>query len=135
MDNASSCDSLAQALGLLLFERYNIHFHADNGRIRCLAHIINLVVQALLSGLEEAEDPDFLDQYFLNKHVPFHFNISDDEELKAMEADEDQESVPNDVEEIDDSDDGLMDAESLSALKKVSFFYFIMYSMLKLIYL
>ncbi|THU91229.1 hypothetical protein K435DRAFT_572732, partial [Dendrothele bispora CBS 962.96] len=55
MDNASSCDTMAHALGLLLSKRYSIHFHPENNRIRCLAHVVNLVVQAILKALDEVD--------------------------------------------------------------------------------
>jgi hypothetical protein len=72
MDNASSCDVLARILGTLLMERYGLPFHSANARIRCLAHIVNIVVQTVLKQLDEAEDPDVLDWFDGTKHLPIH---------------------------------------------------------------
>ncbi|KAF5372244.1 hypothetical protein D9758_004983 [Tetrapyrgos nigripes] len=116
MDNASSCDTLATALGVLLEERYRIHFHPENNCIRCLAHIVNLVVQAVLRGLEEAEAIDDNDYFLLNKDAPIHYNEDDDEDLKAMEAEKFDEDGSADDEMDFELPEG---ASSLSALKRL----------------
>ena len=63
MDNASTNDVLAHTLGILLLKRYKIHFSPENGQIRCLAHVVNLVqvVQKILHELFEADDPALQD--------------------------------------------------------------------------
>jgi hypothetical protein len=63
LDNASSCDVLARTAGLLLLQKYKIEFHSENGRIRCMAHVVNLIVQAILSELDEGDNPDIFDWF------------------------------------------------------------------------
>jgi hypothetical protein len=60
MDNTSNCNVLARVLGILLMERYGISFHSDIARIRCLAHVVNIVVQTILMELDKAEDPELV---------------------------------------------------------------------------
>ncbi len=128
MDNASSCDTLARVLGLLLFERYNIHFTFQNNRIRCLAHVVNLVVQAILNNLDEADDPEIVDDFMKHRDLPIHYEMEQDDVLREMEAEADAAnsngSSGGDASKVgDDDDDGFndlpSDADDLSALKKV----------------
>jgi hypothetical protein len=121
MDNASNCDVLARVLGILLMERYGMEFHSDNARIRCLAHVVNIVVQTLLKQLNEAEDPEILDWFEGSRHLPVHYDGDEDEEVKAMEA-EDLVAAEDGRTEIDEilEDELLKDASSLSVVKKVS---------------
>lgn len=88
MDNASANTVLARTLSGLLMERYGIHFSPENGQIRCLAHVVNLVVQQILSALINADDPTVNDWYLLHKFLPFHYDVEGDEELRALEDDE-----------------------------------------------
>ncbi len=53
--------------------------------IRCIAHVINLVVQAFLFGINEGDDPEMDDWYELNKDAPVHFDINKDEEQQALD--------------------------------------------------
>jgi hypothetical protein len=116
MDNASSCDVLARVLGVLLMERYGLTFHSDNARIRCLAHIVNITVQALLKELDEADDVDWFDWFEGNKHLPIHYDPDDDDEQMEMEAE-----VLDDIEGTDKVLDEELpeDPSSLSVVKKV----------------
>lgn len=86
-------DVLARTLTGLLMQKYGIHFSPENGQIRCLAHVVNLVVQKILASLIDADDPDDNDWYLLHKFLPFHYEVDDDEELNAME---DGETVAGD---------------------------------------
>ncbi|KZT04760.1 uncharacterized protein LAESUDRAFT_760793 [Laetiporus sulphureus 93-53] len=88
MDNASINDVLARTLGPILMECYGIPFNATNGQIWCLAHIVNLVVQKILSALGEAKDPDEDDYYLLYKFLSFHYRPDVDEDLKKLEKEE-----------------------------------------------
>lgn len=125
MDNASSCDVLARTVGKILLDRYHINFHEDNNRARCLAHVVNLVVQSILASLGEAKDPDDDDNFLSNKSQPFHFDADNDEDVLAMENevyDEDEEVEDSD-EQIDEIVEEAMKQGSkgkLSAVKKVS---------------
>ena len=86
MDNASACDALARYLVLLLNERYKINLTVENNRVRCLAHIVNLVVQEILSHMNEVDSPSIVDLFLLSKHLPHHYNVDEDEEVLDMEA-------------------------------------------------
>ena len=90
MDNASICDVLARATGILLLKKYGLKFHEENAQIWCIAHIVNLIIQALLTSLNEAEDPDIDDYYIPNKHLPFHYDPYDDDEVQQMEAEDEE---------------------------------------------
>lgn len=129
MDNASTNDVLARTLGILLLKRYGIQFSPENGQIRCLAHVVNLVVQKILSELDEADDPALRDYYEANKHLPIHYDPNEDEEIQAFhnEADENVESDSEDdgdEEEEEDLEDDLLNDPNQpgarTAVKKVS---------------
>jgi hypothetical protein len=130
MDNASVCDVLARAAGVMLLQKYGLNFHAQNARIRCMAHVVNLIVQALLAALNEADDPEKDDYYIPNKHLPFHYDLDDDDEVQEMEAegnkpdDEDEEfeellNVP-DLENEELDNEVTAKVVNLSEVKKVS---------------
>lgn len=125
MDNAPSMDVLARILGILLSERYGLSFHSDNARIRCLAHIINIVVQTILKYLDEADDPNLVDYYETMKNLPVHYNPDEDEELKEMEQEKYDETESSEVGEDEVSAEELPeDAEALSPVKKVRSIYY-----------
>jgi hypothetical protein len=90
--------------------------------IRCIAHVINLVVQALLAAMDEADDPAVVDYFTLHRDAPIHYNIDEDQDQAALEA----EGVDNDAMEIDDEEPepfghGDDETSQLSPLKRVSF--------------
>jgi hypothetical protein len=133
MDNASVCDVLARAAGVMLLQKYGLDFHAQNARIRCMAHVVNLIVQALLAALNEADDPDKDDYYIPNKHLPFHYDPDDDDdEVQEMEAEGNQQDDGGEDEEFEellnmpDLENEELDNEvtakvvNLSEVKKVS---------------
>lgn len=71
-------------------ERYGVPFHPNNSHIRCLAHVVNLVAQKVLSVAKEVDDPDFQDYYEqLNKQFPVHYDLDGDEDLRNFENEED----------------------------------------------
>ena len=86
MDNATTNDVLARTLARLLLDRYGLKFETQNAQIRCLAHVVNLIVQKILATLEEAEAPEALDYYLLNKFQEFHYDPKDDKELQELES-------------------------------------------------
>lgn len=102
LDNAAPNNVLIAALSRLLCDKYDIPFVAENSQIRCLAHIVNLVVQKILAALEEADDPDIHDYY--SKDVPFHYNPDDDQDLKDLEN-EDDSGFASDIEDEEDDDE------------------------------
>jgi len=123
VDNAKANDVLICILSSLLVQKFSIQFVSGNAHIRCLAHVVNLVVQKILSALGEADDPEIKD-YFeeFMKDVPIHYDADNDEALKEFENKEDI-----DTDDDDDLDDDLFTkpveaepmAEKSSALQKV----------------
>ncbi|KAH9025003.1 hypothetical protein EDB83DRAFT_2170861, partial [Lactarius deliciosus] len=64
-----------------LMELYGVPFHPNNSHIHCLAHVVNLVAQKILSVAKEVDDPEFQDYYeHLNKQFPVHYDPDSDEE-------------------------------------------------------
>jgi hypothetical protein len=125
LDNVSSNTVLSRIVGQKLMERYGVPFHPDNSHIRCLAHVVNLVVQKILSVAKEVDDPEFQDYYEqLNKQFPVHYDIDSDEELRNFENEEVDESKAQ-----RDLSDGLVDQESgeqdhfsgMGAIERVSY--------------
>ncbi|KAF4612503.1 hypothetical protein D9613_012755 [Agrocybe pediades] len=84
-DNASVNDVLVATTGRLLLARYGIPFTPDM-HIRCIAHVINLVVQSFLHALDEAADPETEDWYDLNKSAPLHYDITKDPDQIALDT-------------------------------------------------
>ncbi|KAH9912012.1 ribonuclease H-like domain-containing protein [Fomitopsis serialis] len=121
MDNASTNDVLARTLTGLLLEKYGIHFSPENGQIRCLAHVVNLVVQKILASIIDAEDPDENDWYLLHKFLPFHYDLEDDDELNAMEEEEAaaMDEKLADLCSDEDKDTPISDEEILNAVQKL----------------
>jgi len=76
----------------------------DNAQIRCLAHVVNLVVQKILAVLDEADDPELNDYYEMMKDLPVHYDADNDEALKEFENEKDDFSE----DDWEDSDDELM---------------------------
>jgi hypothetical protein len=85
LDNASPNDVLLRALARLLQEKFDLQFVPANSQIRCLAHVVNLVVQKILAALGNVVDPDVTDDYLPNKDVPFHYNPDNDPALDELE--------------------------------------------------
>jgi len=87
-----------------------------------------LVVQKILSVLDEADDPDLHDYYETMKDLPIHYNGDNDEALKEFESEENTFSE-DDGEDSDEEflrepeADGTAQSSGkkvLSALQKVS---------------
>jgi hypothetical protein len=118
-----NCNVLAHVLGILLMERYGMQFHSENAQIWCLAHAVNIVVQTLLKQLNEAEDPDILNWFDANKHLLIHYDVDNDEDVKAMEA-EDLVEAEDGSTELDNilKDELPKNTASMSVVKKISCF-------------
>ncbi|KAF4618026.1 hypothetical protein D9613_012868 [Agrocybe pediades] len=81
---------------------------SEDMHIRCVAHVINLVVQAFLAGMDEAEDPEQLDWYeTYHKKDPIHYDVNEDPEQKALdnEVDGDEDSDDENWEEFGSDDE------------------------------
>jgi hypothetical protein len=60
-----------------------------------VCHVVNLVVQAVLAALGEADDPDNIDYYTLNKEQPLHLDIDTDPDQIEL----DNEEFPDEVDD------------------------------------
>ena len=56
-----------------------------------MCHIVNLVVQAILTTLREADNPDEVDYFTLNKEQPFHLDIDADPDQIELDHEEFQD--------------------------------------------
>jgi len=119
-DNASVNDVIVQTAARCLLERYDIP-PTDDMHIRCIAHVINLVVQAFLAALDEAPDPDIHDLFDDAQDFPLHYDVGVDDAQIELEAE-----VINEDELMDDDEllhifeDDLDSLSKESALKRVS---------------
>lgn len=139
-DNATTNDDIFRNVSCYLLNLYSVNEHPDR-HIWCLAHVINLVVQAILAGLNEADpmydDPidelrnDDQNNYYLqNKDTPIHYDASSDPAQAELEAERDVDMAMEfvDVGEFDNEllgianevGDELNELGLMSALKKVS---------------
>ncbi|KZP28151.1 hypothetical protein FIBSPDRAFT_729779 [Athelia psychrophila] len=98
-------------------ERYGLAFHSDNARIRCLVHIVNIVVQTLLKELDEAEVPDINNYFNMMKSLPVHYNPNNDEDLQEMEGEDFADLDSAEIKEMLDQELGDVPK---SAVKKAS---------------
>jgi hypothetical protein len=105
-DNASVNDVLIATVARILLAKYGIP-ESTNLHIRCTCHVVNLVVQDILAALGEADDPDDIDYYSLNKEQPFHLDIDTDSDQVAM----DNEEFDDDADESDESESINMEEE------------------------
>jgi hypothetical protein len=58
-----------------------------------VCHVVNLVVQAVLAALGEADDPDEVDYYTLNKEQLLHLDIDADADQIELDSEEFQDEV------------------------------------------
>lgn len=93
-DNASVNDVLISTVSRILLAKYGIP-QSPNLHIRCVCHVVNLVVQAILAALGEADDPDEIDYYTLNREQPLHLDIDANPEQIEL----DREKFPDEVED------------------------------------
>ncbi|KAJ2922967.1 hypothetical protein H1R20_g14147, partial [Candolleomyces eurysporus] len=112
-DNATVNDVIFQTAARYLLSLYNIPENTDR-HIRCLAHVINLVVQAMMASLDEADPCDDFsddnDYFLLHKDAPIYYNVAEDEAQNELEGSRDA-----DMEVEEDEGDEEVDA-ALSAL-------------------
>ena len=63
-------------------ELYSIPFHPNNSHIHCLAHVVNLVVQKMLSVAKNVDELELQDYYkCLNKQFLVHYDLNNDDKL------------------------------------------------------
>jgi hypothetical protein len=103
----------------LMLARYGIPYTPDM-HIRCIAHVVNLVVQAFLAAMDEADDPDMLDYFTLHKDAPLHYDVNEDKDQAELEAEADNDDPTMDVDEDPEPSGIEEDQGGLSPLKRVS---------------
>jgi hypothetical protein len=108
-DNASVNNVIVETTAQCLLQHYSIPFMPDT-HIRCIAHVINLIMQAFLAGMDKADDPNILDYYTLHKDAPVHYDVDENKDQQALEAEEIEDDDGMDV-DVDDMD---MDDEELT---------------------
>lgn len=122
-DNASVNDVIVATAARCLLARYGIPFTEDM-HIRCIAHVINLVVQAFLHAIDEAVDPEVEDWYELNKDEPIYYDISKDPDQIELEDEEipkgDKGGIVIEGDgDIEDDDAEVLDAEEIESIEEV----------------
>ncbi|KAF8335608.1 hypothetical protein F5887DRAFT_891923 [Amanita rubescens] len=122
MDNASTNNVLARTLSHWLISKFDIQFIPENGYIRCLAHVVNLVVQELLSKLGEVENPNTVDYYKTDQTAPLHYEAPDDEFCEEDGREVESDDAEENDEDREDSE--LMEmlgneGSAMSAVKKL----------------
>jgi len=72
--------------------------------------------------LDKAEDPDNLNWFDINKHLPAHYDVDQDEDLQEMEAEVLEDDTVDGTTEIDEvlGDELPKDVALLSVVKRVS---------------
>ncbi|KAI9457663.1 hypothetical protein F5148DRAFT_1287610 [Russula earlei] len=98
-DNASVNDVIISTVACILLAKYGIP-QSPNLHIHCICHIVNLVVQAILAALREADNPGEVDHYTLNKEQPLHLDINTDPDQIELDSEEFQDEVEDDEDNI-----------------------------------
>ena len=80
----------------ILLAKYGIP-QSPNLHIRCICHVVNLVVQAILATLGEVDNPDEIDYYSLNKEQPFHLDIDADPDQVELDNEEFEDRAEGEV--------------------------------------
>lgn len=108
-DNASVNDTLVAVAARVLLAKYGIPASPQNMHVRCMCHVVNLVVQAILHALSEAEDPDLTDYFDVDaKESPVHSDPTRDDDQREMddeEFDDETEKQAGNVEKIEIEDE------------------------------
>jgi hypothetical protein len=89
-DNASVNNVIMATIAQICLAKYGIP-PSPNLHIRCVCHVVNLIVQAILAALGEADNPDEVDYYTLNKEQPLHLDIDVDPDQIELDSEEFQD--------------------------------------------
>jgi hypothetical protein len=121
-NNTSVNDVIIEVTGKIILQKYNVPYTPDM-HIRCIAHVVNLIVQAFLAAMDEADSPDDIDYFLLHKESPIHYDPDDDEDHTAMESEDvDLEAMDVDGDEVLDiaEEKAIEEIQHSSPLKRVS---------------
>ena len=109
-DNASVNDVLIATVSCILLTKYGIP-ESNNHQIRCICHIVNLVIQAILATLGEVDDPTENNCFLLKKDQLFHLDSKMDPDQLALDQEEFQEDAKN----VEPENIAMEDEEKLEA--------------------
>jgi hypothetical protein len=109
-DNASVNDVLIATVSCILLAKYGIP-QSPNLHIRCICHVVNLVVQATLAALGEVDDPDLIDYHSLHKEQPFHLDIDEDPAQAELDNEQFEDDAMARDEEDEENDNIIMEDE------------------------
>ena len=103
MNNGSSNDVMARSLSHLLWARYHLNYPAQENRIRCMGHVVNLVTQAMLFAIQETEDLEVNDHFEIHKFEHIHLDDKLAEKLYGF-LDKESEAGSSKVRETEKAD-------------------------------
>ena len=92
-------DVIVATVSRILLAKYGIP-PSPNLHIRCMCHVVNLVVQAILAALGEADDPDNVDYYTLNKEQPLHLDINADPDQVELDKEVFQDNEEDNLDDV-----------------------------------
>ena len=94
--------------------KYGI-LESPNLHVCCLCHVVNLVVQAILAELREADDPDDVDYFMLNKEQAIHLDIDTDPDQLKLDEEEFDDKLDNKEESLESVN--LEEAKKMKGMK------------------
>jgi hypothetical protein len=117
-NNASVNDIVLSTVSLAFFW-LNTGYHLLPTHTFYTCHVVNLVVQAILASLREADDPDKVDYYTFNKDQPFHLDIDADPDQIELDSEEFQDEPEKDDEMASGGNIMLEEEEKSKATKSL----------------
>ena len=110
-------DVIISTVARHLQSKYDIP-ESPNQHIRCLCHVVNLVVQSILAALGEADNPEDTDHFLLNKAQPLHLDMDNDPDQVALDHEEfNDDSDASDAKAIVEENVAMEDEEKSSAMR------------------
>lgn len=122
MDNASANGVMAKVVCKIFSQHYDTHLDPTNTQVRCCPHGGNRIAQTLLSGVDEADDPELLDYFLEHRNEPIHFSLDDDEKLQEFEKEKEVAKLGDEEDPVLEwaEEAELLGKTALSPVKRVS---------------